>query len=139
LRLFPKKRENLNRITLAVFASLSESNVRFLELRSSVLYLANLQNCSPTQALERLIESSRAASDQFGIRFGLILTVTRGDYSSVALSTLLQAYQNLGEPHDVVGLDLAGDEEIAYPGELPSLYYSATINLAGSATIILAG
>lgn len=125
LRLFPKKHENLNRITLAVFASLSESNVRFVELRSSVLYLATLQNCSPTQALKRLIESSRAASDQFGMRFGLILTVTRGDYSSVALSTLLQAYQNLGEPHDVVGLDLAGDEEIAYPGELPSLYRKA--------------
>ncbi len=125
LRLFPKKRENLDRLSLAVVASLAESNVRFAELRSSVLYLATLQNCSPTQALERLIESSRAASDHFGMRLGLILTVTRGDYSSVALSTLLQAYQNLGEPDDVVGLDLAGDEEVAYPSELPSLYRKA--------------
>ncbi|WP_252107192.1 MULTISPECIES: adenosine deaminase [unclassified Halomonas] len=125
LRLFPKKRENLDRLTLAVVASLAENNVRFVELRSSVLYLASLQNSSPTQALERLIESSRAAADQFGMRLGLILTVTRGDYSSVALSTLLQAYQNLGEPEDVVGLDLAGDEEIAYPSELPSLYRKA--------------
>lgn len=125
LRLFPKKRENLNRLSLAVVGSLAENNVRFVELRSSVLYLATLQSCSPTQALERLIESSKSASDRFGMRIGLILTVTRGDYSSVGLSTLLQAYQNLGEPDEVVGLDLAGDEEIAHPSELPSLFRKA--------------
>ncbi len=127
LRLFPKKRENLNLLSLAVFESLSQNNVRFVELRSSVLYLASLQNCAPApaHALERLLESSRSASSRFGIRTGLILTVTRGDYSSVALSTLLQAYQDLGQPSDVVGLDLAGDEEITYPAELPSLFRKA--------------
>ncbi|MEE4184107.1 adenosine deaminase [Pseudomonas viridiflava] len=125
LRLFPKKRENLDRLSLAVLASFAQNNVRFVELRSSVLYLATLQNCSPAQALERLLESSRAASDSFGIQLGLVLTVTRGDYSSVGLTTLLQAYQDLGEPRDVVGLDLAGDEEIAYPAELPSLFRKA--------------
>lgn len=125
LRLFPKKRENLDRISLAIVASLVENGVRFVELRSSVLYLATLQKCSPTQALERLIESTRDAAQRHGIRRGLILTVTRGDYGAVGLSTLLQAYQDLGEPDDVVGLDLAGDEEIAYPAELPSLFREA--------------
>ncbi|WP_230944349.1 hypothetical protein [Burkholderia territorii] len=42
----------------AVVAGLAENNVRFVELRSSVLYLAGLQKCSPAQALERLIEST---------------------------------------------------------------------------------
>lgn len=125
LRLFPKKRENLDRISSAVFAGFVENGVRFVELRSSVLYLAHLQNCSPTQALEHLIESTRHAAHCHGIRRGLILTVTRGDYGAVCLSTLLQAYQDLGEPKDVVGLDLAGDEEIAYPSELPSLFRKA--------------
>lgn len=125
LRLFPKKRENLDCISNAVAASLSENEVRFVELRSSVLYLAHLQNCSPTQALEHLIESTRSAAQRYGIRRGLILTVTRGDYGAVCLSTLLKAYQDLGEPDDVVGLDLAGDEEIAYPSELPSLFRRA--------------
>lgn len=125
LRLFPKKRENLDRLCWAVFSRLAQNNVRLVELRSSVLYLATLQQCSPAQALERLIESYRAASNRFGMRFGLILTVTRGDYSSVSLSTLLKAYQDLGEPSDVVGLDLAGDEEISYPAELPSLFRKA--------------
>lgn len=125
LRLFPRKHENLDRLTLAVLASLAENNVRFVELRSSVLYLAALQKCSPAQALERLIESTGEAAQRHGIRRGLILTVTRGDYGAVNLSTLLQAYQDLGEPKDVIGLDLAGDEEMTYPTELPSLFREA--------------
>lgn len=125
LRLFPRKRENLDRLTLAVAASLADNNVRFVELRSSVLYLAALQKCSPAQALERLIESTGHAAQHHGIRRGLIITVTRGDYGAVNLSTLLQAYQDLGEPKDVVGLDLAGDEEMAYPAELPLLFREA--------------
>lgn len=125
LRLFPQKRENLDRISNAIFASLVENSVRFVELRSSVLYLAHLLKCSPTEALEHLIESTRNAASHYGIRHGLILTVTRGDYGAVCLSTLLQAYQDLGEPDDVVGLDLAGDEEIPYPPELPSLFRNA--------------
>lgn len=125
LRLFPKKRENLDRISQAIFASLVENRVRFVELRSTVLYLATLQKCSPTQALERLIESTRDAAQRHGIHRGLILTVTRGDYGAVDLSMLLQAYHDLGEPGDVVGLDLAGDEDVAYPAELPSLFREA--------------
>ena len=125
LRLFPRKRENLDRLALAVFAGLANNNVRFVELRSSVLYLTTIQKCSPAQALERLIESTGEAAQHHGIRRGLILTVTRGDYSSVNLSTLLQAYQDLGKPRDVIGLDLAGDEEMGYPAELPSLFREA--------------
>lgn len=125
LRLFPRKRKNLDRLALAVFAGLADNNVRFVELRSSLLYLTTLQKCSPAQALERLIESTGEAAQLHGIRRGLILTVTRGDYCAVSLSTLLQAYQDLGEPRDVIGLDLAGDEEMGHPAELASLFREA--------------
>lgn len=125
LRLFPKKRENLDRLALAVCASLADNRVRFAELRSSVLYLTGLQNCSPAQALERVIVSTGRAAEHHGIRRGLILTVTRGDYGASNLRTLLQAYRDLGQPKDVVGLDLAGDEEMAYSTELPALFREA--------------
>lgn len=125
LRLFPKKRENLDRLALAVAASVADNNVRFVELRSSVLYLTGLQNCSPAQALERLILSTGDAAERHGIRRGLILTVTRGDYGAANLHTLIQAYQDLGKPKDVIGLDLAGDEDMAYPSELPLLFRKA--------------
>ena len=73
----------------------------------------------------RLIESTGEAARHHGIRRGLILTVTRGDYSAVGLATLLQAYEDLGRPKEVVGLDLAGDEEMSYPTELPSMFRDA--------------
>lgn len=125
LRLFPKKRVNLDRLALGVAASLARNNVQFVELRTSVLYLTGLQNCSPADALARLIESTAVAAHRYGIRRGLILTVTRGDYGAANLATLLKAYQDLGEPRDVVGLDLAGDEEVPYSPELPALFREA--------------
>lgn len=125
LRLFPKKRTNLDRLSHAVLANLAQQSVRFIELRSSVLYLTGLQNCTPVQALEYLVESTGNAAHHYGIQRGLILTVTRGDYSASNLSTLLQAYEDLGRPKDVVGLDLAGDEEIPYSAELPAMFREA--------------
>lgn len=125
MRLFPKRRVNLDRMTLSVFGSFAENQVNFVELRSSLLYLATLQGCSPAQALERLIESTGEAARYHGIRRGLILTVTRGDYSAVGLAALLQAFKDLGRPKEVVGLDLAGDEETSYPTELPSMFRDA--------------
>ncbi|OYV04412.1 MAG: adenosine deaminase [Verrucomicrobiales bacterium VVV1] len=125
LRLFPKKRVNLDRVAHAVLANLAKNAVRFVELRSSVLYLTGLQGCTPAQALERLIESTGSAAQHHGIRRGLILTITRGDYGSSNLATLLQAYEDLGRPKDVVGLDLAGDEEMPYSAELPAMFRQA--------------
>lgn len=125
LRLLPKKRANLDRLAHAVLASLAENAVRFVELRSSVLYLTGLQSCTPAQALERLIESTGSASQHYGIRRGLILTVTRSNYGASHLATLLQAYEDIGRPKDVVGLDLAGDEETPYPAELPAMIREA--------------
>jgi adenosine deaminase len=37
LRLFPRARENIDRLTLAVVAAMADNNVRFVELRSSDL------------------------------------------------------------------------------------------------------
>jgi len=125
LRLFPKNRANLDRLAHAVFAGLADNSVRFVELRSSVLYLTGLQNCTPAQALERFIESTATAAQRYRIRRGLILTVTRGDYGASNLATLLQAYQDIGRPKDVVGLDLAGDEETPYSAELPAMFREA--------------
>ena len=125
LRLFPKRRENLDRLTHDVFARLNENAVRFVELRSSILYLTGLQACTPVQALERVIESTDRAAQHYGIRRGLILTVTRGDYDATNLAILLQAYEDLGRPKDVVGIDLAGDEEVPYSAALPAMIREA--------------
>jgi adenosine deaminase len=125
LRRIPRDPKNLTRMTDDAFQRLHANNVRFVELRSTVLYLAALQNCLVTDALERLIAVTQESAVRYGLQRGLILTVPRGDYSVVHLDTLLTAYRSLGCPSDIVGLDLAGDEDIKIPDELPSCFRAA--------------
>jgi len=125
LRKIPTRLENLRRMCDDAFQTLSRSNVDFVELRSSVLYLAGLQDCAVPEALQRLIEATSSSAEKFGITRGLVLTVTRGDYSMVHLDTLLRAFRALSCPVDVVGIDLAGDEETSIPEELPDLFRAA--------------
>lgn len=135
LRLLPRRRENLDRLTDAAFAGFARNAVRVVELRSSVLYLAGLQNVSPADAMQALIESTGEAARRHKIRRGIILTVTRGADASRTLSTLLGAYRALGEPPEVVGIDLAGDEETDYPADLPGLFREAKNQYALGVTI----
>lgn len=125
LRRIPANKENLQKMVDSAFERLAANNVRFVELRSSILYLAMLQNCSVIEAFERLIECTEISAKRHSIRRALIMTVTRGDYSSVQLNTLISAYKTLGEPQDIVGVDLAGDEEISCPADLPELFKEA--------------
>jgi adenosine deaminase len=125
LRRVPSDPNNLPRITDNAFQTLQQSNVRFVEVRSSVLYLRALQECSHADALRLLLEAIRASAAKYEITCGLILTVTRGDYSTVQLGELLDAYRDLGCPPDVVGLDLAGDEETSIPSDLHAHFRDA--------------
>jgi adenosine deaminase len=63
------------------------------------------------------------------------MTVTRGDYSAVQLDALLSAYEALSRPDDVVGIDLAGDEEIGYPTDLPVAFRAAKAKFGLGITI----
>lgn len=125
LRLLPRRRDNLDRLTSATFAEFAQNGVRLVELRSSVLYLTNLQKCTPAEAMHALIESTGEAARRHEIKRGLVLTVTRGPDSCHDLSTLLKAYSDLGQPTAIVGIDLAGDEEVSYPADLPKLFREA--------------
>lgn len=138
LRLIPRKIQNLDFLSLAVFESLSDNNVQFVELRTTVLYLAALQETSVTEALQRIIEATGRASLYSGIERGLVLTVNRGSGGVRDLERLLNAYENLGCPPEVVGIDLAGDEEIGYPRELPTAVRDAK-NQFGLGVTIHAG
>jgi adenosine deaminase len=125
LRRIPARKENLQKMVDSAFEGLAANNVKFVELRSSVLYLATLQSCSANEALELLIECTQIAAEKYSVSRALIMTVTRGDYSSVQLSALISAYRALGRPAEVVGIDLAGNEEISYPVDLPGLFRAA--------------
>lgn len=125
LRRIPKRKENLQRIVNSAMTALDSQGVRFVELRSSVLYLSTLHRCSVPEALSKLITCIDEATQQYKIRRGLILTVTRGSCCSAQLNTILSAYNSLGRPKEIIGIDLAGDEGISYPADLPKLFRRA--------------
>ncbi|WP_191603425.1 adenosine deaminase [Marinomonas algicola] len=112
LRFVPKSRSDLTLIVFDAFENLRKSNVRFVELRNSVLYIALLNEVNVDVAMAWLLEDVSRASEFYNIKAGLILTVTRGDYSLEQLRSLLNAYIKLGKPDLIVGLDLAGNEDI---------------------------
>lgn len=125
LRSIPRRKSSLLRMCDAMMTDLAANEVRFVEIRNTVIYLAGLMDCAVADALGILIEATGNAAKQHGIRRGLELTVNRGEDSAAHLSQLLEAYRILGCPSDVVGLDLAGDEEQPYASELPRLFRSA--------------
>ena len=112
LRLMPKKIENLLKLIDNAFSNLKNDNIKFVELRSSVTYLSSLLNKTLEDTLILLISILNKVSLKYQINYGLIFTITRGDYSITHLSSLMLAYENIGSPKEIVGIDLAGNEEI---------------------------
>jgi adenosine deaminase len=115
LRLIPSSRIDLTLIVFNAFDNLKKQNITFVEIRNSVLYIALLNKITLDVALSWLLEDIHNASEKFNIKAGLILTVTRGDSAPEQLRVLLDAYKKLGKPKSVIGLDLAGDENIPVP------------------------
>ncbi|MFC1635992.1 adenosine deaminase [Planctomycetota bacterium] len=125
LRLVPQSRAALRMIVLNAFESLRKQNTSFVELRNSVIYISRLNGIGVDEALHWLIQEIESASEHFSITSGLIMTVSRGDHSCEDLRTLLKAYTELGRPKTVIGLDLAGNEDIGSPSDLAGLFRRA--------------
>ena len=125
LRLIPNSQNSLSLIIDSAFENLKTNNVTFVELRNSVIYIALLNKITVSQALSWLVSEIQRASEKFNIKAGLILTVSRGDYASDHLRSLLDAYLNLGKPDIIIGLDLAGNEDAALPLDIGVLFSKA--------------
>lgn len=125
LRLIPNSRNSLKTIVLSAFDNLKKENISFVEIRNSVIYIAHLNSITVDQALIWLLEDIEEASNLYSIKAGLILSVSRGDYCGDHLNTLLKSYEKLGKPESVIGLDLAGNEDIALPDYIASLFKDA--------------
>ncbi|WP_100913372.1 adenosine deaminase [Pseudoalteromonas spongiae] len=125
LRLVPKSRSDLTLIIINAFENLKKSNVSFVELRNSVIYIASLNNVSVDVAMAWLIQDIEMASELYNIKGALILTVSRGDLALEQMNILIDAYLKLGKPPLVVGLDLAGNEELQSPQGLAHEFVKA--------------
>ena len=135
LRLVPTERNHLKLLVQSAFETLKHDNVGFAEVRSSVLYIA-LNNDVPVDvALGWMIEDLDESSEKYGIRYGLIMSVPRGEYTNEHLNALLRAYRKLGQPKQIIGLDLSGNEDIALPDLIAAQYARAKDELGLHITI----
>lgn len=84
-----------------------------------------MNNIKVVTALKWLLEEIQVASEIYGIQAGLIITISRGDSSAEHLNSLLNAYEELQKPKLVIGLDLAGNENIIIANSVSSLFKRA--------------
>ncbi|WP_345989307.1 hypothetical protein WCX18_02585 [Sulfurimonas sp. HSL1-2] len=125
LRLIPNSKESLKLMVQNAFENLKQQNVSFVEIRNSVVYLSFLNNISTELALRWLLEEIEQASEKYNIKAGLLMTISRGDYSAENFHTLIKAYEKLDKPNGVLGLDLAGNEDIVISKNISSLFRNA--------------
>jgi len=125
LRLFPTKKSSLRIMMLNAFENLQKQNVKFVEIRNSIIYLAFLNEINVDKALTWFIEEMEYASEKYNIKAGLILTISRGDYSMENFNVLIKAYEKIGKPKQVIGLDLAGNEDIQISKNVGDLFKHA--------------
>ncbi|MDT4841670.1 Adenosine deaminase [compost metagenome] len=90
-----------------------------------MIYIALLNKISIEEALHWLISEISSASAQYQIDAGLIVTISRGDYACDHLQSILSAYKSLGFPKEIIGLDLAGNENDSIPSSLPMQFTEA--------------
>ena len=125
LNLIPSQRTNLTALIEDAFVALDSDNISFAELRNSVLYLSRNLGVSVEQSLQWLIDDISIMQNKYGIKAGLILTISRSPFAKQNLARLLTAYQEIGCPELVRGLDLAGNEDVEIDKSISQLFVQA--------------
>lgn len=125
LRQIPNKKHSLRIMMLNAFQNLELQNTKFVEIRNSIIYLAHINDISVYEAMKWFLDELEYASNKYKIKAGLILTISRGDYCLDNLNVLLKAYEKLGKPSSIVGLDLAGDEDIEILDDVSKAFKNA--------------
>ncbi|MDV2441551.1 hypothetical protein QR665_19105 [Acinetobacter gerneri] len=135
LNLIPRSQSDLNKIVLQTFFSLKLSNIKFVEIRNTIFYIANLNSISIEEAIIWMLDALQNAFKITKINYGLIITVRRSDQACEDVATIISAIKNLGCPKNIVGLDLAGNEDIPLPENLSYFFKEAKHDLNLGITI----
>lgn len=125
LRLIPKNPNNLVKLIESGFVSLVENNVNYVELRSSLIYLSLLQGKSLTETVGMVLYELKCASQKYNVDFRLIITMPRNELSIIHLSSLISTFIALNRPKEIVGIDLAGDENIVISKDVGRMFKAA--------------
>ncbi len=108
LRLFYKSPHIIRRITREAIQDAAEDHVRYLELRFTPVALSHAEDFPIDQVVEWVIDSTKAASEKYGIMVRLILSINRHESMAQAQEVAQLAVDRMED--GIVGLDLAGNE-----------------------------
>lgn len=135
LNLIPKSKNDLNQIAQQTFLSFKLANINFVEIRNTIFYIANLNSISIEEAIVWMLEALDSAFKLTGINYGLIITIRRSEHACEDIVKILSAIKNLGLPKKIIGLDLAGNEDIPIPEKLSFFFKKAKHDLNLGITI----
>ncbi len=108
LRLFYRSPEIIHRITREAIEDAARDNVRYMELRFTPVALSRAERFPLHDVMDWVIQSSRDASQEFGIKVRLLVSVNRHESAELAEQVAWLAAER--RDHGIVGIDLAGNE-----------------------------
>lgn len=108
LRRFYRSSEVIGRITREAVADAAVDNVRYLELRFTPVALSRVEDFTPSEVIDWVVEGAEQSSREFGILTRLIVSVNRHESPALAADVIALAIERKSE--GIVGVDLAGDE-----------------------------
>lgn len=105
----------LQKMVDSALRSLSEDNVKYVELRNSPFYIGRLNDITLEESLGWLIESIDVSSQIYRIDARVILSLTRHELNLSETEELLKAIKKVNRKNIIVGVDLSGDEDCIIP------------------------
>lgn len=135
LRLIPINKNQLNIMFEAFFIAMKKSNIKFVEIRHTVIHLA--KNCDVTylEALDWLLEGIFTYGAKYNIKAGLIITIGRSEDSSIHIKTAITNIPHSNFSSLIVGIDLAGNEDYKLDKEIYGLFNKCKYDLGLGITI----
>ncbi|MRS19849.1 adenosine deaminase [Enterobacteriaceae bacterium RIT692] len=135
LRLIPVNKYQLNLMIEAFFMVMSNSNIKFVEIRHTVIHLARNCDISYSEALDWLLEGISVYSIKYNIIAGLIITIGRDKQASDNVKSAITNIPLSNFRDLIVGIDLAGDEDFELDNNIYGLFKKCKYDLGLGITI----
>ena len=108
LRLFYRSPEVIERVTRETIEDAARDNVRYMELRFTPVALSRAEGFPLGEVMDWVIEGTRKAEAEFGVKTRLIASVNRHEDISLAEEVAKLAVDRI--ERGILGLDMAGNE-----------------------------
>lgn len=126
---------NLNLIIASCFEKLISSNIKLVEMRHTVINIAKSNNINLEDALIHLADIIDNKCSIAGIEAGLIISLSRSNSLINDGTRMIEAIKNIGYHKRIIGLDLAGDENIIIDNGVEKIFKKAKHELNLGITI----